>query len=308
MQDRDLNRKFDDIGRRLDRVENTKPGEPVMGSELDKTLRKIDENTSGIKVDLGTIKERVDNHIKFFWGVASVFVILCATGAGYIYSQQGRLSHLEAVLPTARLANASVGALSGKKIQKIQKVIADAKQGGARIEPEALSTVSRHLVLSSTDADPKLADAAWKTVNQMVEYRSILNEAFLPVFSAPIEQPITTHYSFVSPSAPEGPKTGVVGVVPIDQSAIMEPIGAGLNKHLKMGNQYVIVAGSQVKIDGLQMKNVIFQGVKIIYEGGPLLINNVYFVNCTFEIPKERRGQDLVFALLQSPITSFSAS
>ena len=64
MQDKEINRRFEEVQRRLERVEDAKPGEPVLGSELDKTLRKIDETTSGIRVDFGKLGERVDNHMK----------------------------------------------------------------------------------------------------------------------------------------------------------------------------------------------------------------------------------------------------
>jgi hypothetical protein len=123
----------------------------------------------------------------------------------------------------------------------------------------------------------------------------------------PLQSPRTTHYSFSLGQLPP-PKVSVVGSVPLDQSAVLEPIGSQMNKSLSTGDQYVIVSEGEPIIDGLDMKNVIFQGVKIIYHGGPLRMNNVFFVNCTFELPQDQRGQNLAFALLQSPTTTFSAS
>jgi len=36
--------------------------------------------------------------------------------------------------------------------------------------------------------------------------------------------------------------------------------------------------------DGFQLRNVIFDGVGIEYKGGPIRLENVYFVNCTFDV------------------------
>jgi hypothetical protein len=50
------------------------------------------------------------------------------------------------------------------------------------------------------------------------------------------------------------------GSVPRNQSAVLEPIGSGMNKNLPTGDQYVIVSEGEATIDGIEMKNVIFQG------------------------------------------------
>ena len=308
MQDREINRKFEAFDKRLDLIENAKPGEPVLGSELDKTLRKIEGNTSDIKNDLGTLRERVDNHIKFFWAAFGVFSAILLATSGYILSQQGRLSRLEAALPTAQLANATSGTLNEQKIQKIERVVAEAKQTGARIEPEALSNVGRHLIKSSASADPKLADAAWNTIREMVAYRTTLNVTSLPLIGAPALPKRTTYYAFVDVKFDARPKVAVAGSVPRGQNAILEPIGSGMNNSLLIGDQYIIVSEGIAIIDGIEMKNVIFQNLKVVYHGGPIIMNNVYFVNCTFDLPQDLRGQNLALTLLQSPVTTFSVS
>ena len=46
----------------------------------------------------------------------------------------------------------------------------------------------------------------------------------------------------------------------------------------------LLVEGYDLKIDGLDVRNVVFSNSKITYLGGRLSLDNVYFSNCTFEL------------------------
>jgi hypothetical protein len=52
----------------------------------------------------------------------------------------------------------------------------------------------------------------------------------------------------------------------------------------------LLVDGYDIKIDGMDVRNVVFHNCKIAYSGGPLTLDNVYFSNCSFEIAPE--GKD----------------
>jgi hypothetical protein len=56
------------------------------------------------------------------------------------------------------------------------------------------------------------------------------------------------------------------------------------------------------------MKNVVIRNAVIKYGGGPLALENVYFVGCTFEIQQSRRSSELAAKLLVMPNTTFFAS
>ena len=56
--------------------------------------------------------------------------------------------------------------------------------------------------------------------------------------------------------------------------------------------------------DGFQLRNVIFDGVGIEYKGGPIRLENVYFVNCTFDVQRTSEGQEFAKATLSHvPVT-----
>lgn len=60
----------------------------------------------------------------------------------------------------------------------------------------------------------------------------------------------------------------------------------------------LMVDGYDLKIDGLDARNVLFSNCKIAYSGGQLLLDNVYFSNCTFEIA--RQGKNFASAALSA--------
>ncbi len=101
----------------------------------------------------------------------------------------------------------------------------------------------------------------------------------------------------------------MAGVAPREQAARLDYIGKDLNKDKPVGFQYIFVTGGAVEIGGMEMKSVIFQDSHIKYGGGPLTMNNVYFVNCTFEMPSGTNQQRLAAAILApSVVTHFSTS
>ncbi|MEO8338873.1 MAG: hypothetical protein ABI604_04035 [Nitrospirota bacterium] len=46
------------------------------------------------------------------------------------------------------------------------------------------------------------------------------------------------------------------------------------------------------------MKNIIFKDIKIAYEGGRVEMENVYFVNCSFEVTRRPNGQNFASSVV----------
>ena len=66
------------------------------------------------------------------------------------------------------------------------------------------------------------------------------------------------------------------------------------------------IAGASQTLDGIRWRNVTFVGTRLIYGKGPLDLENVHFVNCTFELPPDDRGARLADAIALGQ-TSFSS-
>jgi len=88
------------------------------------------------------------------------------------------------------------------------------------------------------------------------------------------------------------------GGAPVEQAALFRPIGEDLNSKQTVGDAFLTVQGGEVPRDGLELRHVAFVNVHIIYKGGPLRIENTYFVNCTFDVAYKPAGEIFAAAIL----------
>jgi hypothetical protein len=64
--------------------------------------------------------------------------------------------------------------------------------------------------------------------------------------------------------------------------------------------------GTAIRLDGYKVRNIIFRNSKIIYKGGPLEMQNVYFVDCTFDFQLTPNSRSLSNRILAFAPTDFS--
>ena len=71
----------------------------------------------------------------------------------------------------------------------------------------------------------------------------------------------------------------------------------------------MLVKGLNANLDGFYLKNVVFQNTALTYRGGPLILENVYFVDCEFRVDSSRGSWELLSAISNSKDgwVSFSA-
>lgn len=105
-------------------------------------------------------------------------------------------------------------------------------------------------------------------------------------------------------------KFSVLGGVPKAQAAQFLRLGeSDPNASSALGNDWILADGGAVTIDNLRLRKVIFRNTYIVYSGGPLEMQDVYFLNCTFNVKQQPNGRALVTAALKpSPATTFGAS
>jgi len=60
-------------------------------------------------------------------------------------------------------------------------------------------------------------------------------------------------------------------------------------------------------MDGSYCRNVIFKRCRIIYRGGPLVLDNVAFEDCIFDVPNDERGRTLIGKVVGSEPIGFNA-
>jgi hypothetical protein len=326
MQDKDINRNLTDIYRRLDRIENTQPGEPVIGSELDKRLLQIASDTSGIRADVKTLDERVANHIKFAWRAIGVLFVVGGTFALTLYNQHGTLSRIEAALPSIQMEENGTGVLNEEKIRKVADLVDQSLKTGTYISPQVLEKTGKKLLEVAGDANSSLAPSAWLTASELLRYRSTLNAVStssrfvgipneVSVSSLPPSleigaftfNAVSTDPSVYPDDSRDKPYTFVLGpVVPLEQAAVSQRIVQPIKEAGTKGPAYIVFDSTiHFILDGFQLKHVVFRNGHIVYHGGSLILEDVYFVNCTFDIPRTQVGRELGNTLLASESINF---
>src|ERR1700689_1043575 len=186
-------------------------------------------------------------------------------------------------------SDASKDKISGS-LDKMSGLLQFAKDQNVRLEPQLLAAYAQQV--SRVSSDPQVSGEAWNTLGHLLDYRSSLNAAESPAahedfIPAPSNGWEMTARAFVKGRGPGSiTLTFPNRLVSANEAFVYEPIGS-VPTVTKEGHPYVRITAkgkSVVILDGLRLRNAIFEGVRIEYDGGPLIMENTYFVNCTFEV------------------------
>jgi hypothetical protein len=229
-----------------------------------------------------------------------------------------RLATVEGKLDVLILLRAAAQPNDPNSASASSQVLQEARKNGAKLDANAVQQSGKAFI-DAVSKEP----ATWDVALDFLNYRSFLNEPYSPdlqtkftLAQGPKRQPSDQDfYMSVKP-----PLTFDISwpdeLVPISQAFIFQPIGGlpfqrpGLSTKTQ-DHPFMMVhnpkgAGS-IRLDGMHLRNVIFRDMRISYNGGPLIMKNVYFVNCTFEISHNPTGQKLATAILsKAPATDFT--
>jgi acyl dehydratase len=85
---------------------------------------------------------------------------------------------------------------------------------------------------------------------------------------------------------------------------VVPPVRRSLEDNVAV--EKLTIAGASQTLDGIRWTNVTFVGTRVKYAKGPLDMENVRFVNCTFDFPADESGSRLSNAIALGQ-TSFTA-
>ena len=193
-----------------------------------------------------------------------------------------------------------------KNIEETTHVLSQARAAKIKISADVIAATGKKFVDLSKN-DP----TAWNAALAFVNYRSFLNADEEPSLKNPDSSATTTSYYRINylDSGGRLPAISAYGQAPSSQAARLNSIGSNFNKWRPLSKAFVVVeGGSGVVIDNMDMKNIVFRNTRIRYAGGPVIMENVYFVNCTFELVQRANGQLFADTLLSASPISFSAS
>lgn len=231
------------------------------------------------------------------WQGASLLAFLAAV----------RVQRAAARTVERKLREASQKPLNPQSNHDAREVISRAQAAGIQVAPATVEQVGKKFAYAGRD-NPE----AWDTALQFVAYKSFLNTT-LAIRYRQVGTPgeiVTTKYETRTAPGFGPPVFRVLGAVPLEEAAQFSVIGEpDINAGSDRGNDWIIVEGGGVILDGMRLRKVIFRSVYILYSGGPLEMYDVYFFNCTFSIEQKPNGIGLLTAALKpSPATNFIAS
>jgi hypothetical protein len=106
------------------------------------------------------------------------------------------------------------------------------------------------------------------------------------------------------------------GQPPYGLGAMLEPIHlpyGGVREHVKplppgLYLSLTAKSGTKILLDNFAFRDVFFFDSKIVYQGnGPVSLQNVHFINCTFEVGKESPWMQFSDAVMSSGPTNFGS-
>ena len=213
-----------------------------------------------------------------------------------------RLGGIETSLLALRAAQAANLPRDKENIAEAKAILDTAKQSAIRLPTNVVEQSGKNLI-EAASKEP----AAWDAAVRFAEYRSYLNTFNQSVFPSATKS-TTTEYLVTTPPGYPPPSFSVAGLVRTEQAARFNPIGQGLKTNTEYGNSFIIVTGGGLVLDGYEFRSVVLQNAHIVYRGGPLQMQNVYFIGCTFDLVPGTNGKKMVAAILSSPAISLALS
>lgn len=172
---------------------------------------------------------------------------------------EDRLESIEKSLFALRLSQAARNPTNPNHQNEAKAVLAEARRKSIRLPSEVLEQTGDRFV-EAAKVEPK----AWGVVLECAGYRSFLNESLY---------------------------VGDKDAKPLDQSSD----GTAFHFEFRDDSASIVVtmAGGPgaVRLDQYRIRNVGLRKMHIMYGGGPLVLDNVHFIDGTFEIPLSQEGR-----------------
>jgi|SRR5271157_2508491 len=216
-------------------------------------------------------------------------------------SIEATLNKISSTLEGNKLKQIGSNPVNPQNIAEAKNVLTAATASKTNIDPSIVKDVGIKFVEAS-QKDP----AAWDTALAFLNYKSSLD---ISAPNAPTQiANITTTYTVVPPPGEKPPEFYVQEIAPKEQAAVLDHIGIDQNAGKPTGFRYIFGVGGAATLDGMQLKNVVFRNVHVVYHGGPVIMQNVYFVDCVFDMERKPNGEGFANAFLQSAAsTTFTA-
>ena len=258
------------------------------------------------------VEERTSN-IMWAVGIGAAAIIAMAV---QLFLMNRRLSGIEqnvsgirVDVSGMRLAQTATNPKDARNIQEAKRVLTEAEKSNVKIPPSIVENTGKKFLEVAKD-DP----GAWDATLAFVDYRSYLNlpnppiEGFYPFGTPDIPGIKATHYrSGTVPGKPLPEFTTSLKRVPHATSVRMEPISQPITGEPPEGPALLLGVGGDLALDGYYLRSVVLEQVTVHYNGGPVILENVTFINCRFVIDNVDNGRALSSQILASSQVTFKS-
>lgn len=187
-----------------------------------------------------------------------------------------------------------------ESIKRITRTIDDASRYRVRLPSSSLKdTVSA--LKQTSKIDPALSGEALKAGSAVAAASTLDIE--LPrdmqgkAFSS-LPEAKGSKWSFYVIATNTGPDNySTIGIARGPNAAKMELIDRPIPEYSEYGPAFLAVKGLTATLDGYRLKHVVFRDMVLIYHGGPLILDNVYFFHCRFQVDSNEDAWRLISAV-----------
>jgi hypothetical protein len=188
-------------------------------------------------------------------------------------------------------------------LRQARSILDTAALSRAKATPAVFSRVRR--MLDEGLAKPQLQQTAWLTRLAALHYSTATFSKPAPRgITPPPNTPIANFWVISTVAGQNDAQISASGrITSPSDGAIYQQFGtANLNASAKYAPTYIIVSSpSGVILDGEMLRQVWLKNTRIVYNGGPLMLEDVHFVNCTFEMPDNSNSRMLAAMILNHP-------
>lgn len=241
---------------------------------------------------------RLPRQPRFVFAISPLSAVACLTLTSVVVYV---LSISAPVLAAHRVSSFIRAPVTETSARKLSAALDAAKDAGAHIDLQLIDTLTGRYAKGSQGSDPQ-----WSTALKLASYASAQSSHPTGQFSL-----VTFHTRYVAPDyradvAP--PEAGTIGFVPQADAAVMKPFdGPDANADEKYGPAYVRIKGGSLLLDNRIYRHIIFEDAHVAWNGGPIKMEDVRFINCTFEFPPVPQGRHLLLAAISRIGTSFNS-
>jgi hypothetical protein len=290
-------------------------------------LGKIEDRILGFGVSVGRIEGAMEPPREIPWWVrfilAPLLVAASIATVTAVILDYVKVARIETYLHDnggfiagLRLQQNAADPNNPQRIADVQQVLKSARKNKVVIPLDVVESAGKKFMdVSQSNPD------AWSAALSFVDYRSFLNSGSLPPLSAGIrrhskddnyELLLNLSNDYGRPKDPLGISDQfLVGSATPEEAARIEFMPNP--PKTSSGAKFIVLdwhrSDVALILDMTYLKNIVIRNATVRYGGGPVRLENVYFVNCTFEVPARPVGQSFAETVLShGPATTFTAS